>query len=299
MLIDFVGNRDAKQELEKNIETGDINHAYLFIGSEGVGKFTLAKAFAKKILGDSTLDLHVVRGNSIKKEQIEELISESKKNPFSGKYKVFIIDGFENVSVSGQNALLKTLEEPEEYLKIILIAKSISNILPTIASRSRLIKFKDVDDEEISDFLVHNIGLDSQNANLFSRISVGSVKRAMKYATDPSAIAFRDKSFELIDRLINLNTDPFREMEFFEENKENLDEFFNIYSIFLRDVIIFNENVSRSFYINIDKINYIQKQNISTKQALEIYRQIQRTKQYLKDNANFELTIGQLFIGGI
>lgn len=299
MLIDFVGNRDAKQELEKNIETGDINHAYLFVGSEGVGKFTLAKAFAKKILGDSTLDLHVVRGNSIKKEQIEELISEAKKNPFSGKHKVFIIDGFENVSVSGQNALLKTLEEPEEYLKIILIAKSISNILPTIASRSRLIKFKDVDDEEISDFLVNNIGLDSQNANLFSRISVGSVKRAMKYATDPSAIAFRDKSFELIDRLINLNTDPFREMGFFEENKENLDEFFNIYSIFLRDVIIFNENVSESFYINIDKLNYIQKQNISTKQALEIYRQIQRTKKYLKDNANFELTIGQLFIGGI
>ncbi|MDY2986766.1 MAG: AAA family ATPase [Peptoniphilus sp.] len=299
MLIDFVGNRDAKQELEKNIETGDINHAYLFVGSEGVGKFTLAKAFAKKILGDSTLDLHVVRGNSIKKEQIEELISEAKKNPFSGKYKVFIIDGFENVSVSGQNALLKTLEEPEEYLKIILIAKSISNILPTIASRSRFIKFKDVDDEEISDFLVNNIGLDSQNANLFSRISVGSVKRAMKYATDPSAIAFRDKSFELIDRLINLNTDPFREMGFFEENKENLEEFFNIYSIFLRDVIIFNENVSESFYINIDKLNYIQKQNISTKQALEIYRQIQRTKKYLKDNANFELTIGQLFIGGI
>lgn len=299
MLIDFVGNRDAKQELEKNIETGDINHAYLFVGSEGVGKFTLAKAFAKKILGDSTLDLHVVRGNSIKKEQIEELISESKKNPFSGKYKVFIIDGFENVSISGQNALLKTLEEPEEYLKIILIAKSISNILPTIASRSRLIKFKDVDDEEIKDFLINNIGLDIQNANLFSRISVGSVKRAMKYATDPSAIAFRDKSFELIDRLINLNTDPFREMGFFEENKENLDEFFNIYSIFLRDVIIFNENVSESFYINIDKLNYIQKQNISTKKALEIYRQIQRIKQYLKDNANFELTIGQLFIGGI
>lgn len=299
MLIDFVGNRDAKQELEKNIETGDINHAYLFVGSEGVGKFTLAKAFAKKILGDSTLDLHVVRGNSIKKEQIEELISESKKNPFSGKYKVFIIDGFENVSISGQNALLKTLEEPEEYLKIILIAKSISNILPTIASRSRLIKFKDVDDEEIKDFLINNIGLDIQNANLFSRISVGSVKRAMKYATDPSAIAFRDKSFELIDRLINLNTDPFREMGFFEENKENLDEFFNIYNIFLRDVIIFNENVSESFYINIDKLNYIQKQNISTKKALEIYRQIQRIKQYLKDNANFELTIGQLFIGGI
>ena len=44
----------------------------------------------------------------------------------------------------------------------------------------------------------------------------------MKYATDPSAIAFRDKSFELIDRLINLNTDPFREMEFFEENKKKI-----------------------------------------------------------------------------
>ncbi|MBL7575887.1 DNA polymerase-3 subunit delta' [Peptoniphilus asaccharolyticus DSM 20463] len=299
MLIDFVGNRDAKLELEKNINTGDINHAYLFLGSEGVGKFTLAKAFAKRILGENTLDLHILRGSSIKKEQIEELIGEAKKNPYSGRYKVFIIDGFENVSISGQNALLKTLEEPEEYLKIILIAKSITNILPTISSRSRLIKFKDVDDEEISEFLVQNIGLDAQNAELFSKIAVGSIKRAMRYATDPSAIAFRDKSFELIDRLINLKTDPFREMPFFEENKENLEEFFNIYSIFLRDVIIFNENIDDKFYINIDKLNYIQKQNISTKEVIRMYKQVQKTQKYLKDNANFELTIGQLFIGGI
>lgn len=299
MLIDFVGNKEAKLELEKNIKSGEINHAYLFVGSEGVGKFTLAKAFARKIIGDSSLDLQIIRGSSIKKEQIEELISDSQKKPFSGKYKVFIIDGFENVSISGQNALLKTLEEPEEYLKIILIAKSTSGILPTIYSRSRLIKFKDVDDKEIEDFLIQNIGIDKQNAKLFSKISVGSVKRAIEYGTNPQALMFRDKSFELIDRITNLNTNPFREMNFFEENKNKLDEFFSIYSLFLRDIIVFNENLDEKFYINTDKLNYIKKQNIDTKEAIKTYKQIIKTQRYLKDNANFELTIGQLFIGGM
>ncbi|WP_455256860.1 DNA polymerase III subunit delta' C-terminal domain-containing protein [Peptoniphilus asaccharolyticus] len=72
-----------------------------------------------------------------------------------------------------------------------------------------------------------------------------------------------------------------------------------MYSIFLRDVIIFNENIDDKFYINIDKLNYIKKQNISTKEVIRMYKQVQKTQKYLKDNANFELTIGQLFIGGI
>lgn len=299
MLIDFLGNKEAKSELERNIESGDINHAYLFVGSEGVGKFTLAKAFAKRIVGDNSPDLHILRGKSIKKEQIEELIGEAQKKPFSGKYKVFIIDGFENVSISGQNALLKTLEEPAEYLKIILITQSLSKILPTISSRSRIIKFKDVANEEIEEFLVQNIGIDEKNAKLFSKISVGSVKRAINYATNPSAMSFRDKTFDIIDRLINLSTDPFREMDFFEENKENLDEFFNIYILFLKDVITFNENLNDEFYINTDKLSYITKQNINTDSLLRMYKQILKTQKYLKDNTNFELAIGQLFMGGI
>lgn len=296
MLIDFVGNRDAKREIEKNIECGDINHAYLFVGSEGVGKFTLAKAFAGKLVNDA-LDLRVLRG-AIKKEQIEELIAEGSKKPFSSDYKVFVIDDFENVSVSGQNALLKTLEEPAEYLKIILIAKSTNNILPTISSRCRIIKFKDVDDVEIEDFLVNNIGLDKQNAKLFSKISIGSVKRAINYATDPNAFVFRNKCFEIIDNIININTNPFKEMAFFEENKDRLNEFFSVYSLFLRDVIIYNENIDDSFLINTDMLNYISKQNLSSDKAMRLYKNIQQTKMYLKDNANFELAMGQLFIGG-
>lgn len=296
MLIDFVGNRDAKREIEKNIECGDINHAYLFVGSEGVGKFTLAKAFAGKLVNDA-LDLRVLRG-AIKKEQIEELIAEGSKKPFSSDYKVFVIDDFENVSVSGQNALLKTLEEPAEYLKIILIAKSTNNILPTISSRCRIIKFKDVDDAEIEDFLVNNIGLDKQNAKLFSKISIGSVKRAINYATDPNAFVFRNKCFEIIDNIININTSPFKEMAFFEENKDRLNEFFSVYSLFLRDVIMYNENIDDSFLINTDMLNYISKQNLSSDKAMRLYKNIQQTKMYLKDNANFELAMGQLFIGG-
>lgn len=316
MLVDFIGNNDVLNELEKNLENKDISHAYLFLGNEGVGKFTAAKALAKRILCDDSdssycsvmdtfehPDLTIIRSeNSIKKAQIEELISDSFKKPFAGKYKVFIIDGFEDVTVSGQNSLLKTLEEPEEYLKIILLSNNLRKILPTILSRVRIIKFNNVQEEDIVEFLQtkENVGID--NARLFARLSGGSVKKALLYSKDPKYLTLRDESISVLDRLINKTaSSPFKEYSFFNDNREMLDEIFNVFLSFLRDVAVLDLDLEEENLVNIDKMNLLKKQNLSAIKATKMSEYIIKAIELLEKNTNFQLTIEQLLIniGGV
>lgn len=311
MLVDFVGNEESIKELEKNLENKDLSHAYLFLGNEGVGKFTVAKALAKRILCDENEsyyceiaddfyhpDLKILRADkSIKKAEIDELVADSFKKPFASKYKVFIIDGFEDVTVSGQNALLKTLEEPEDYLKIILTSKNSKKILPTILSRTRIIKFNNIMEDDVIKFLIEkeNIGID--NATLFAKLSSGSVNRALNYAKDPKYLSLREQAISIFDRLLNKTTSsPFREFSFFNENKEYLNEIFNIYLLFLRDIAIIDLGLNENNIMNIDKLTMLKKQNITAQKATMISDEIIKTIELLEKNTNFELTIEQLLI---
>ncbi len=314
MLIDFVGNREVLRELENNILSGEINHTYLFTGGEGIGKFTAAKAFAARILEPERKDiiyrenyehgdLRIIRSeDSIKKSQIEDLIEDSKLTPFNSKYKVFIIDGIEKVTVSGQNSMLKMLEEPEKFLKIILISGSLENILPTIISRCRVIKFRDIDRDELKNFLMRRESLSEGNADLFSRISAGSVKRALKFARDPEYLMLRDKSIEILDRLINVGNYPFRDIDFFKSNIDKLNEIFVFFDSFLRDTVLYKEKEMKEEYlINIDKKAFLEKQSISSNRVVGISEALLRTKKLIKENTNFDLAIEELLIdiGGI
>lgn len=314
MLIDFIGNERVLKELDNNLINKDLSHAYLFLGSEGVGKFTAAKAFAKRILefdednccaeiGDfAHPDLRVVRSkDSIKKLEIEELIEDAAKKPYKSTNKVFIIDGFEDVTTSGQNALLKTLEEPQDYLKIILISNNIKGILPTIVSRARIIRFKNVSDEQIKEFLMQKENLNEKSAKLFSKLATGSVTRALKYISDPSYLALRDKSITTLDRILNVGGLPFKEYEFFNENREELNEIFNFFILFLRDIAFLDLGISTDSIVNEDKLNFLNKQNITASDAVKITEEIINTQKLLQRNTNFELTIEQFLIniGGV
>ena len=316
MFADFIGNNKVLDELERNIETDDISHAYLFTGNEGVGKFTVAKEVARRILCNNSSgscleadeffhpDLMIIRAEngSIKKSDIDEMIADSYKKPFVAENKVYIIDGFDFVTVSGQNALLKTLEEPQEYLRIILLSNNIKKILPTIISRSRIIKFKDISENEIVDFLHENIGTGIDNARLFARISGGSVKKALDYSRNPSNVSLREEAVALFDRLVNgTSSYPFKEFEFFNENKERLKDIFNIFLSLLRDITSLNLGFSEDVIINIDKINLLKRQNINNDQALYIKDSIMKVIRLLEMNTNFQLTVEEFLIniGGV
>lgn len=117
-------------------------------------------------------------GGADKKEtgSIRWLIDRISRKPLSGRY-VILIDGIDKITEEGQNALLKTIEEPSENIYFVLISSSRSDILPTILSRCFEIKFSPMPPLLIEEFLISN-GCSKENSDFISRISGGSFEMA-------------------------------------------------------------------------------------------------------------------------
>lgn len=136
--------------LDSALAAGKLSHAYLFCGAD-MNELTLfADGFAKKILakgaaheGNSKInpDLIKVSGDSLKIENMRNLISELYLKPYQSQYKVAVIGNFEAATAEAASSILKTLEEPSPSTVIILLAKNRQALLPTIVSRCQVLYF--------------------------------------------------------------------------------------------------------------------------------------------------------------
>lgn len=187
----FVGNLKIVSEINNIITTQNIGHAYLFAGIKGVGKYTLALEFAKAILCETPVDgtycgkceacksfnsftdISVIEPEDglIKVEAIRGIIEELMLKPIVSNRKVCIIDEADAMNESAQNALLKLLEEPPEYVTIILVTSNKERIIKTIKSRCTTFSFNRLDNEEIK-FILKNEDIDDTVLTL-SNGSVG------------------------------------------------------------------------------------------------------------------------------
>lgn len=168
---DIIGQEHITRTLVNQINNNKIGHAYLFCGSRGTGKTTAAKIFAKavncqkpvngspcgscatcKSLSDISnldiLEIDAASNNGI--DEIRELKEKIKYLPVNGKYKVYIIDEVHMLSSSAFNALLKTLEEPPEFVIFVLATTEVHKLPPTILSRCMRFDFKLVPEQKIA-----------------------------------------------------------------------------------------------------------------------------------------------------
>lgn len=310
----FLENSEIINSLERDLQNKSYGHAYLFCGSKGIGKFSHAKNFARAILKDNSealrffsgikeyedSDLFIVKGKSIiKKEEIEEIIENSFSKPYNSSHKIVIIDDFDKVTVEGQNALLKTLEEPEDYLILILISSTIKKILPTIISRCRILKFADVTRDRIEDFLIKK-NITEKNAKLFSRLSNGSVSLALRYYEDPELLSKREDVIKLIDKIIRKTEFIFDEINFFKDNKEDFENILNFMLTWYMD-LIYIKNGREEKIANIDKIDLLKLEDVSVSQVIKSYDAIIKALERQEKNINFDLNVETLLIelGGI
>lgn len=312
----FLEDKNVSSQLDLALKNKDFSHAYLFVGPKGIGKYAQAKNFARAILcGGNKNDksfcnllydyfhpdlIEVSSKESIKKEQIEELIEKAGTKPFESNKKIILIDGFDNVTIEGQNALLKTLEEPEDYLIIILVSSNIKNILPTIRSRARILKFQNISVERIYDYLLKT-GLSEKNARLFSNLSCGSISLAKRYKEDVELLKKRDELIGILDNLIRTGSYYiFSYLDFFKENKENIEDILKFFSLWFRDLAFIKINKKEKI-INIDKLNILELEDLTLDRILFIYNKILLTKENLSKNMNYDLSIEALlmYIGGM
>lgn len=148
-----IGQDNIVKHLKSSIESGTLSHAYLLTGGRGVGKTTIARIIAKE-LGSSAediieLDAASNRGIDDARALREQVLAK----PFTSKYKVYILDEAHMLTKEASNALLKTFEEPPNYVKFILCTTNPEKILPTIRSRCQILKLDDPTKENVVSLL--------------------------------------------------------------------------------------------------------------------------------------------------
>lgn len=199
---ELIGHAKPLESLRAALAHGRLHHAYLFVGPEGVGKHTVARALAQavhcsestndycgrcaacaSIMDGNHADVRAVQPLAGKKEisiqQVRDIERELRFRSFGGKRKIAIIDPAGLMNVSAQNALLKTLEEPPENSLIILITPNAGGLLPTLRSRCLRLSFAPLPRAEVAAFLraKHNVKPDT--AESLAAISMGCIGSAV------------------------------------------------------------------------------------------------------------------------
>ena len=209
---DVKGQEHIVTTLKNQIKADRIGHAYLFCGTRGTGKTTVAKIFAKAVncehpvdgspcgecasckaiaAGSSmnVIEIDAASNNGV--ENIRQIREEVSYSPTQGKYKVYIIDEVHMLSIGAFNALLKTLEEPPSYVIFILATTESHKIPITILSRCQKYDFRRISIETISDRLM----------DLLQQEGVEAEEKAVRYVAKAGDGSMRD-ALSLLDQCI-------------------------------------------------------------------------------------------------
>lgn len=121
--------------LEKQLETGNIKHCYLFAGPSGVGKTTLGRILARRINNNQGQPIEIDAASNNGVDNVRDIIEQAKLRSIDSTYKVFIIDEVHSITSQGWQAFLKTLEEPPEYTIFIFCTTNPEKTPDTIRNR--------------------------------------------------------------------------------------------------------------------------------------------------------------------
>lgn len=287
MFNSIIGNDKIKEGLINSIKINKTSHSYLFVGTEGIGKSLIAKEFAKMILctGDikycgscksciefdtnNNPDFKIIEpdGNSLKIEQIRDFQSKVAEKPIISDKKVYIINDSDKMTQEAQNCLLKTLEEPPDYVVIILIGSNENAFLSTIKSRCMILHFDKISNEEIEKYLEENYQV-KINSKIMIDAFQGSIGKALQ-------LKEKQEEYEKIEEIIyNL------------ENKDKID-ILNMSEIIYKSK---DNKLEILDYINVVLLDLAKK---SSKYA-NCIRIVEETKRRLQSNANYDMCIDNM-----
>lgn len=293
--MEIIGNRKTIKLLDRIVASGKVANAYLFLGPENVGKFMLAKEFAAKLSSDPSENLGRINSNliiiepeievvksvtkklDIKVETIRELQHKLSLTAYGIGYKAVIINDAERLNKTAQNALLKTLEEPNARVVLILVSKDEKRLLPTILSRCQKIKFGLVGRQEMQVLVASDA---KQKEIIFW--SAGRPGIAKKLLDDPLELEYREKTARELADIFSKNTsERFSLAETWSKDDQEISKKLDLWQVILRQSML-GENYGIS---------------VSSDKALCLLEEISESMQILKDtNTNTRLVLENLFL---
>ena len=319
---DIIGHEQIIEHFRSALKNHQVSHAYILNGENGSGKNMLAKAFAKALVceagyGDSCNmcrachqfdsgnhpDVKWItheKANSIGVDEVREQINNDIViKPYSSKYKVYIIDEAEKMTVQAQNALLKTIEEPPEYAVILLLTNNIGGLLPTIQSRCVRLDLKVVDDGLVKKYLMEHLHVPDYQAEIDASFAQGSIGRAKEAATSQEFAEMTQNALRILKYANTMEVYELSDaIKSLSEDKQNINDYLDIFQFWFRDVLMFKATQEIDNLVFKQEINFIREQakQRSYENLENILDSIQKTKVRLKANVNFDLAFELLFL---
>lgn len=292
-------------------QKGRLAHAYLFVGSIDSGKGETALGVAKllnceqlqenmfcdqcsvcrKINTANHPDVHMIDngfGESIKIEQIRELLSQIKLRPFSARKKIFILRNIENMTLEGANALLKTLEEPSANSLLILTTSVIEKNLDTVRSRCHVMYFLPSSNTGLERHLTKDYDEESSQAHFLAYFAEGCLGRARKLKDQ----GFFDRKNEIIDRFIVRGADEAYVKKILGE-KEKTKEFLDVFLSWIRDAMLVKAKVEDGRLAHIDRLNELKsfQEEYSFPELSQLYMEVVQMCKLLEENLNIKIPL--------
>ena len=319
---DIVGHQEIIQHFQNAIQLGKVSHAYILSGETGAGKKLLASTFAKtlqceqkgidawgecssckKTESRNHPDIIWVtheKPNSIGIDELRaQLIDNVSIKPYCSSYKIYILPDAEKLTLQAQNALLKTIEEPPAYAIIMLLTNNIEAFLPTITSRCVKLNLRPLQESMVKEYLMEQMHLPDYQAELNASFSHGNIGKAKEISQSEEFTVMQERALRVLHKA--------REMEIYElidaikelsAEKYSIYEYLDLYIMWFRDVLLYKATRDMDGLIFKDQLNYVKERaSKSSYEGIEtMINAIEKAKERLRSNVNFDLTMELLFM---
>lgn len=323
----IVGHEHAIHMLRRTLAAQQVRHAYLLTGPPHIGKSLLARRFAqtllctggsnpgispqepcnqclscRKVLHGNHPDVHVISKASDKQyiliEQVRELQSDAARRTMEGRRNIFIIEDAQDMNAQAANCLLKTLEEPEPDVVLLLTVPDIGLLLPTILSRVQRIPMQLLTASQIKNALVEKWEVEAREAELIAALAAGRLGWAVQAVEDEDLLAERKAQLELVVKLPAASkVQRFDFVQKLGTDGEKVHTLLELWLLWWRDMVL-TANGCLDLTINVDMRDLLKAQaaKIGTGEAERMVRAILQTQEALEQNVNARVALEVLML---
>lgn len=324
---DIVGHTHAITTLQRVLASRRVRHAYLFTGPEHVGKALLARRFAqallctggpdatsfplnpchtclscRKVLHNNHPDVHYIARPADRQfiliDQVRALQSDSARKTLEGRRNIFLIDGMHEMNLQAANCLLKTLEEPEPDVVLLLTAPDPGLLLPTILSRVQQIPLHLLTTAQIRRALQERWHVADEDAALISSLAAGRIGWAVRAVENEDLLSERLSQLEMLTRVPVLGrVQRFDLAQKLSAEGDKIKSVLELWLLWWRD-LVFAANDCSDLVVNVDMRTLLQNQaaRISSADSVRMIRNILRTLEVLDQNVNMRMALEVLML---
>lgn len=324
---DIIGQDQIREHMHNAIASGKISHAYIINGEQFSGKEFIAKIFAmalqceergkgngveipcqechscKQALSNNQPDIIKVtheKPNSISVDDIRaQLSGDVGIKPYASPYKIYIMNEAEKMTTQAQNALLKTLEEPPEYVVIMLLTTNLNALLPTILSRCVILNMKPVADHLVRKYLMSELQLTDYKAEVCVAFARGNIGKARQLAFSEGFENMKDEALSILKYIQDMELQEMvAAANQIKEYKLDRNDLIDIMRVWYRDVLLFKATNDMNHLVFREEGSALRAvARRSSYEGIEaVLEALEKAKKRLDANVNPDLVMELLFL---